>query len=57
MAWHLMRQVILFPSTNSYWALLGVVLVDTIAAALQLRVLRKCVVSDRRLASVEQISC
>eukprot|EP00434_Breviolum_minutum_P014064 symbB.v1.2.012401.t1/scaffold857.1/size218589/16 len=40
-------EVILFPSTNSYWALLGVVLVDTIAAALQLRVLRKCVVSDR----------
>ena len=41
-------QVILFPSTNSWWALVGVVIVDTIGAALQLRVLWKCVVSDRR---------
>eukprot|EP00913_Durusdinium_trenchii_P030576 g28637.t3 len=41
-------EVILFPSTNSWWALVGVVIVDTIGAALQLRVLWKCVVSDRR---------
>ncbi|CAK9101635.1 unnamed protein product [Durusdinium trenchii] len=40
-------EVILFPSTNSWWALVGVVIVDTIGAALQLRVLWKCVVSDR----------
>eukprot|EP00913_Durusdinium_trenchii_P030577 g28637.t4 len=30
-------EVILFPSTNSWWALVGVVIVDTIGAALQLR--------------------
>ncbi|CAE7351909.1 unnamed protein product [Symbiodinium natans] len=39
-------EVILFPSTNSWWALVGVVLVDTLGSMLQLRVLWKCVVTD-----------
>ncbi|CAE7499020.1 unnamed protein product [Symbiodinium natans] len=39
-------EVILFPSTNSWWALAGVVLVDTLGSLLQLRVLYKCTVKD-----------
>ena len=38
--------MILFPSTNSWWALAGVVLVDTLGSLLQLRVLYKCTVKD-----------
>lgn len=39
-------EVILFPSTNSWWALAGVVLVDTLGSLLQLRVLYKCTIAD-----------
>ena len=38
--------MILFPSTNSWWALAGVVLVDTLGSVVQLRVLYKCTVKD-----------